>query len=598
MRTTTVCAPPPRRRAPLLLAFIVAAAGACTPQRDKPAPEPPTLTGTAQELTRQSGTTTNTPIGLAVRIEDGKGVPLQVRAGQTFYIDQIDLRASLAASMDEGVAGLGRTGDFSGLAWRGVTLADSSAEDAPNPDGTFTGRRFYRGARWMEAPSTFTFTQLDATGAPAAAPMVVSAGADDERHQSDGFFVRRMRAIQWAFDCATRDAWPTAHAFQEEALVELRNSVQKDATFAIAPATSALRVEWSANPGRPYTIPITQIAAPTWDYGFAIDLWAVTPPRPDGTYAPGTDVTFQVQLRDGAGKALHAPGVLPSLNAVLSGAEPSGIQYWRGLVEKFATYYRRKHMERQLVGQIIGPAQEVRPIRSLLDLATGLTPDGVVRVGTTARDGFFAQGYELPSFTTIFAGLGDPAHAAWDAPVPATFTFPIEADAKPGTYLVTQKGRRVYLGQDIPSTTTIEIQVGTPKHTSVNLTTGECAMCHRGDTSLSVLLHANDDRGACAACHAPLTMELEGPVYVRTHFLHSRSDRVGASVGRCNICHLTLAGIQRTSKSACQSCHASYPKSHVAEFGPITNMYVGTETGAFDVCTTRCHKNHPSSGLR
>jgi hypothetical protein len=573
---------------------VAASAVSCDSQTESTAGE---RVESAQEpvIVTTGPTTTSTPIGLAVRIENGAGIPLKVRAGQTFYINQIDMRAALDTNVDEGVAGLAQSGDFATVPWNGVKLADESALDTPNQDGTWTNRRFYRSARWMDQASTFRFTQVDANGAPTAAPLTVNIGLENNRRDSDAFFVRRMRAIQWIYDCASRTDCSNAHAYQEEALVELRNSLHPESTFAIAPGTTALQVVWSQNSGRTYTIPVEQVAAPALDYGFTIELTPITPPGPDGTYAPGSDVSVQVQLRDGAGNPLHPPGVLPSFNSVMSGNEPSGIQYWRGLFEPFTTYYRRKHMERQLLGQMVGPAQKVQPVRTVADLGAALGEDGTVYVGKPERDGLMAQGQSLPSFNQIFGGLYYPP--LWDFPVPAVYTYHIPANAEPGTYLLTQKGRRVYLGQDIPASTTIEIQVGTPQHTSVSLTTGGCQSCHTDNSSLKVLLHGNGNRGACAACHAPLTFELEGPVYVRTHFLHSRSNRFDAQLHRCANCHVTAEGIQRTSKSACLSCHNSYPQSHVDQFGAIDNMYVGTETGAFEQCTAACHTTHPGSGL-
>jgi hypothetical protein len=181
--------------------------------------------------------------------------------------------------------------------------------------------------------------------------------------------------------------------------------------------------------------------------------------------------------------------------------------------------------------------------------------------------------------------------------VPATFTYSIPSNAQPGTYFVTQKGRRVYMGQDIPASTTIEIQVGTTQHTSRTLTVGGCNACHNNDSALSVVNHADDNLANCVACHAPPTFELDSPAYVRVHFVHSRSDRFPADIGHCANCHTDIAGIQRTSKSACLSCHTSYPQSHVQQFGPIVNAFVGSETGEFDQCSTTCHTDHPNSGL-
>jgi hypothetical protein len=96
-----------------------------------------------------------------------------------------------------------------------------------------------------------------------------------------------------------------------------------------------------------------------------------------------------------------------------------------------------------------------------------------------------------------------------------------------------------------------------------------------------------------------LPIELAGPIYVRTHFIHSRSGRFDAPLNRCAECHLTPDSIQRTSKSACLSCHTSYPADHVQSYGPITDPFVGDGSGAtaFGQCSTTCHLTHPGSGL-
>src|SRR5215467_2242367 len=85
-------------------------------------------------------TTINTPIGLALDIEDGVAIPLRVRANQTFYINQIDMRAHLETTVDEGVAALATTGDFAHLDWRDTEFVDESFLNLPNADGTFTRR--------------------------------------------------------------------------------------------------------------------------------------------------------------------------------------------------------------------------------------------------------------------------------------------------------------------------------------------------------------------------------------------------------------------------------------------------------------------------
>lgn len=538
-------------------------------------------------------------VALALEVDDGTGLPLKVKAGQTFYINQIDLRASVTATQDEGVDGLRRSGDFAQLPWNGVSLADEEPIPLANPDGTFTRRRFYRSAQWMEQPSVFNVLPLDAEGLPTGRAISLHIGKDDRLKSNDDFFIRRLRAIQWTYDCPTPTDCTGARNFSEEALVEVRNARTGATPFTLSPDTTSLRLSWSLRPGAAYIIPVQQVAHPTYAYGFSIDVKAVTPPRADGTYAPGSAVTFQLALRDGAGTRLHPEGSLPSYNQVVFGQNEPGLQYYRAFafIDPSTTYYRRKHRERMLMTQLIGPAQRIQPIRSIVDLDAFLGPDDVQTIGTLERDGVYAQFQTFPPSNKLFGGAFFPESGGWDAPVSTSWTYQLPEDAEPGTYLVTVKGRRVYLGEDVPSSRTLEIQVGTPERTQAALTTGPCNTCHSQGGELSQVLHGNDNRAACAGCHAPLGFELEGPIVVRAHFIHSRSDRFGAPKEQCSSCHLTRESTQRTSKAACLSCHKSYPDTHVASFGPIESMYVGGGRESFQQCTGACHTTHPGSGL-
>lgn len=537
-------------------------------------------------------------VGLAIEVDNGAGAPLQLRRGQRFFLAQVDLRAAITATADEGVAGLRTHGDFAGLPWTGVHLADEESVLLANPDGTFKRRRFFRDAAWMNARSELLLEQLAADGHTVGAAVVADLGTDGQRRDTDAFFVRRLRAIQWTNDCRTGSDCTGATSFDEEALVELRQAMRLERTFALHPETAALRLRWSLRPGHPYLIPVTQVAAPPFAYGFRVDVEAVTPPRADGTYAPGSDITFRVTLRDGAGTRLHAPGALPSYNEVVFGPDPAGIQYYRAFFDPTTTYWRRKHRERMLMAEFLGPAQRARPLRSIIELDAFL--DESVDVQTTAtleRDGVHAEFHTFPTAYALFGGAFDPAHARWDDPVPDTWTHHIPANAPPGTYYLNVKARRSYLGEDRPASRTLEVQVGSPVHTAPSLTTGPCTSCHSGPSALGNILHANDNRGTCAGCHVPLGFELEGPIYVRTHFIHSRSRRFDERLDRCAACHLTRGSIQRTSKSACLSCHRSYPASHVTAFGPVESMYVGGGRESFQQCTSTCHRTHPNSNL-
>ena len=72
-------------------------------------------------------------VGLAIEVDNGTGVPLVLRRGQRFYLNQIDLRASTPATRDDGVAGLAERGDFRDLAWHGISLDDEEPILLANP---------------------------------------------------------------------------------------------------------------------------------------------------------------------------------------------------------------------------------------------------------------------------------------------------------------------------------------------------------------------------------------------------------------------------------------------------------------------------------
>jgi predicted CXXCH cytochrome family protein len=576
------------------LCLAGAGAGACTSAAESDVQPQSNEGDTAR--TQQPLTTTSTPIGLAIEIDNGVGVPLDVRAGQTFYINQIDIRATIMAAVDEGVAGLDASGDFAAVSWNNVQFQEQEFQILPGPTGQFTRSRFYNGASWMTQPSFFFVFQVDENGVQTDPPIVVNAGSDAHRHSADDFFVRRFRAIQWTRDCPSSTDCSGATQFEEEALIELRNATDQLPTFQLEPTTTALRVYWSMKPSAPYVIPLTQVASPPYDYGFAMDLEAMTPPGCGGYYLPGQDVTFRVTLRDGSGNRLHPEGSLPSYNDVVFGPNEAGFQYYRGFFDNAWVFWRRKHRERTFLAHIMGPAQNVQPIRSIIPLASIITQD-LQTAGELSRDGVFAQWKVFPTTDGVFGGAFDPTHAGWAEPGSDTWDFNLPDDAEPGTYRVTAKARRTYLGEDIAVTQTIEIQVGSATPTTTTLTTGPCSSCHSGGGSLANVLHANPNRATCAGCHAPLAVEYDAPIYIRTHFLHSRSNRFDANVSQCSLCHLTPAGTERTSKSACLSCHKSYPPDHVTAYGPIVSIYTGGGTESFDQCTSTCHVTHPDSGF-
>ncbi len=549
--------------------------------------------GVAPPPSGDGATTTNTPIGLAFEIENGVGEPVSVRAGQRFYINQIDITAqNKNLPSDSGISTLDQFGDFKNLQWQGSALRDESF--ASNMDGvTWTRRRFYRDAKWMESDSGMVVWQVDSQGQITAVPVILSVGKDNKRGAFDDFFIRRFRAIQFTEDCVSASSCEGAQKYVAEGNVELRNARFDQKTFKMQPRTTAFKLSWLIPGGKTYTIPVTQDPAPQFDYGFKIDVRPLTPPRSDGTYAAGSDIQFKVTLRDGAGQALHEDGTLPTYNQVAFGPTTSdtGITYWAGPFDKFATYWRRKHKERMFVAKIQGPAQQIAAVHSVLNITDFLFAD-IQTTATLANDGSFAQARLFPRSSTLFTGQ-------WNDPQVDTWTFHLPEDAPAGTYYVTTKARRVYKGQDIPASSEFPIQVGSTQVTQRVNPVGPCTSCHSQGGELSKILHANGNLATCSGCHQPMSFELDNAMYVRVHYIHSRSDRFGppGALKECKNCHVDRASIQRTSKSACLSCHKSYPDSHVQQFGPITDNYVGGGVESFEQCTSSCHTDHPGGGL-
>lgn len=86
--------------------------------------------------------------------------------------------------------------------------------------------------------------------------------------------------------------------------------------------------------------------------------------------------------------------------------------------------------------------------------------------------------HTFPTAHALFGGAFDPAHARWDDPVPDTWTHHVPADARPGTYYLNVKARRVYLGEDRAFSRILEVQVGSTVRTEPALTTGPCHRTH------------------------------------------------------------------------------------------------------------------------
>src|SRR5207244_512901 len=121
--------------------------------------------------------------------------------------------------------------------WEDLELVDHDVPIFPNADGTFNRRRYYRKASWMQVRSTFRLEQLDSGGKVLGPAVELNIGNESKREGSDDFFVRRLRAIQWTYGCASPSDCSNSSTYQEEALVEVRNAMEKIA-FSIQPGTT------------------------------------------------------------------------------------------------------------------------------------------------------------------------------------------------------------------------------------------------------------------------------------------------------------------------------------------------------------------------
>src|ERR1043165_8014402 len=85
------------------------------------------------------------------------------------------------------------------------------------------------------------------------------------------------------------------------------------------------------------------------------------------------------------------PGVLPTLQDYQTGNDQGGIDYWNG-AEKGKDYYRRKHMEKQMVVAIVGPMQATGTNRDTLDFIAAIlgSHDGAVAVAQPDAQGVYA----------------------------------------------------------------------------------------------------------------------------------------------------------------------------------------------------------------
>ncbi len=136
--------------------------------------------------------------------------------------------------------------------------------------------------------------------------MTVEAGSDDRPNGKDDFFVRRFVARQIATGCKKKGDCTNAK-FISQQLVQLRYNRNGPArAIVLPPLTGALEVEWSQNPGSPYTVAVKHADANSvpYGYGFQVSLEAASPPANQRYFVPGEAVKLRATFRDGQGRRL------------------------------------------------------------------------------------------------------------------------------------------------------------------------------------------------------------------------------------------------------------------------------------------------------
>jgi len=484
----------------------------------------------------QSATLQQESAGLSLLFSNGAATPvLNIGNGQRF-VQEIDLVESVSSATDEGIQPLFTNGRTAALNWRGVQQVEEIW--VPAFDGTFTRERYFRGARWMEQPSTFRLRAVNQDGNPVGTPWVVRAGRDARPGAADDAFVRRFVARQSAFGCASVGDCSSAIGFIAQALVQLRDALDPTAdSHAVPAATRELRLLWNRLPEQEYVVQVERgsAAEEDFDYGFRVALEAASTPANGSFYEPGETVSFRMLLRDGQGHRLNPPGELPTYADYVNGAVESGLRYLDQTIQT-RLYYALKHRESNLLFVLSGPTNRLKTPQTVVDPNLFFLPQ--VPFATRAVDGFTAVAQTVPPVAVVFGGLTDPT--LWQAPVSDVVTFTIPDDAEPGTYVAAVKARRDFAGEALNRGATLAFQVGQVQPTQFTPQT-QCNSCHsqQDRTDFGTILHGIDDRRACFGCHSSLGIEFDNALDIRVHAIHDRSNRFDADIHDCSLCHVT-----------------------------------------------------------
>jgi len=277
-------------------------------------------------------------IGLSLFFQNGQIAPLTLVGDAPRYLQEIDLVATVATTTDRGIEPIIENSDLAALDWSGIIMVEEDWRAAG--DGTFIRQRFYRHAKWMEAPSLFRVVPSDESRTVVGQTLIAHTGTDDTLNAGDDGFVRRFVARQIAFGCLAEDDC-TGATFVAQGLVQLSHALHAEQRARPIPSKATrLELKWSQQPHTSRTIHISH-ASPTvfpYGYGFQPALETVSAPANGHYYVPGETVKFQVSFRDGRGNRLHAAGVLPSYDQFLRGEVASGLRYYNGFALFPTTY--------------------------------------------------------------------------------------------------------------------------------------------------------------------------------------------------------------------------------------------------------------------
>jgi hypothetical protein len=471
---------------------------------------------------------------LGVFFRNGGSSTVDIVGGGRRYIDEVDIVASATTTTDEGIQPVIDGGDLSGLDWEGVEMVEEDWR--PDPFGTFTRQRFYRGAAWMETKSVFVVFQADDDGLVPAVPFVINVGRDDRWQFTDDGFIRRFDARQIASGCVAIGDCSTATSFTAEGLAQYRGTLHPLFNSRVLhPDATRLLVVWTADPGNVREVELARIdeEVSPFAYGFEPEIEEISTPDNGQYYNPGDAVTFAIRFRDGDGNVIAGDGDMPTYAEYLFGLDETGLRYFDINIQT-TLYYALKHRESNIILAMTGPTDALRVPQTVVPTASFFSP-AQTQVMSVANDGYTGLAYLIPNFGVIFGGLSDPA--VWDTPIPDEYTFTIPGDAEPGTYVVAIKARRDFAGEPLNRGAVARVQVGSATETEWEPTTGNCNTCHQGEAAVGSNLHGISDRETCFGCHAALDIEPDARLDYRAHFIHSRSERFDADPWDCSTCH-------------------------------------------------------------